>query len=127
MAWWLEGVTSKHFGWVRNPSEAIFSNFLSKGTKRKNREISDFSEKNWKFRENIGKIGDFSRFFSSNFSQCKFFRSCPKIDFFGDKSAEKSDFLFPGYIHVEISTKVFIFLTCSMSSNYLMFSSLHIR
>ena len=85
MAWWLEGVTSRHFGWVRNPSEAIFSYFLSQGTKRKNRKISDFSAKNRKFQENIGKIGDFSRFFaaffSSNFFQCKFFRSRPKIDF----------------------------------------------
>ena len=34
MAWWLEGANFKHFGWVRNPSKAIFLIFLEPGKNR---------------------------------------------------------------------------------------------
>ena len=105
MAWWLEDATSRHFGWVRNPSEAFFFTFLEPGKKseiffsRKNREKSvffrkksgfignyrDFSEKSAIFRRNF-----FKRFFHG------FFFSTPadnrKID---EKSADFFDFLFP--------------------------------
>ena len=42
MAWWLEGATSTHFGWVRNPQEVfVFEIFGAKEQKGKNREKSE--------------------------------------------------------------------------------------
>ena len=66
IAWWLEGVTSRHFGWVRNPSEAIFSYFWSQGKNWK--KIRNFfsQEKSGFFRKKsvfIGNIDDFSPIF----------------------------------------------------------------
>ena len=59
MAWWLEGVTSRHFGWVRNPSEAIFPYFWSRGKNREKIRKFFFQEKSVFIR----KIGDFSPIF----------------------------------------------------------------
>ena len=77
IAWWLEGATSRHFGWVQNPSEAIFSYFLSQG--------------------NLWKISDFFVFLLIFFFRFFFVKivSMPLENrFFADKSVEKSDFFF---------------------------------
>ena len=87
MAWWLEGGTSRHFGWVRNSSEEIF-------------HISDFF-----FQEKSIFFGKISIFFEKSaiflrFVYFLFF--LPKIisnpnenRFFAEKSAEKNDFFCP--------------------------------
>ena len=73
MVWWLEGATSRNFGWVQNPIRSKFFIFFEPRNK---------SEKKKKFSEISGKIGDFFPiFFSSDFFQCKFFQSRPKTDF----------------------------------------------
>ena len=66
MAWWLEDAISRHFGWVRNPSEAFF-----------------FQEKLSGFFTEIF-LNDFSIDFSSPLQPIT------------EKSADFSDFLFPG-------------------------------
>ena len=81
------------------PSKANFSYFLSQETKGKNnfsakfREKSEISGKNRIFRE---KSAIFSRFFFFIFFPVQIFSKPPENRFFGDKSTEKSDFLFPG-------------------------------
>ena len=60
MAWWLEGAFFRYFGWVRNPSEAIFCIFLESGKKSKKKFFQEKSVF-------IGKIGDFSPIFFSIF------------------------------------------------------------
>ena len=70
MAWWLEGAIFRHFGWVRNPSEAIFCIPV---------KIDFFRGKNRFLSE---KIGDFSPiFFFSDFSTAKSFPGSLKSDF----------------------------------------------
>ena len=81
MAWWLEGAISKHFGWVRNPSEATFCIFLESGKKSKKKKFPGkigFYRKKSVF---IGKIGDFSPIFFFDFSTAKSFPGPPKSDF----------------------------------------------
>ena len=88
MAWWLEGAISKHFGWVRNPLEAIFCIFLESGKKSKKKF---FQEKSVFFGEKSGFIGKnrflseqsaiFHRFFFSDFSLAKSFPGPQKSDF----------------------------------------------
>ena len=56
MAWWLEDATSRHFGWVRNPSEAFVSHFWSQ---EKNQKIF-FPGKIGKNRFFFGKNRDLS-------------------------------------------------------------------
>ena len=52
MAWWLEGATFRHFGWVRNPQEAFFFRlFEIFGVKEQKEKIG----KNQNFGEKIGK------------------------------------------------------------------------
>ena len=85
MAWWLEGATSKHFGWVRNPSKAIFSYFWSQG---KNREKSKISGKYRIF----SIFPDFLLIFFFRFYFVKIVSMPPENRFFADKSVEKSDF-----------------------------------
>ena len=91
MTWWLEGATSRHFGWVRNPSEAIFSYFWSQGKNReknqKFREKSDFSEKS----------AIFSDFFKFRFFIPKIVSNPTENRFFAEKSAQKNDFLVLGW------------------------------
>ena len=80
MVWWLEGAISRHFGWVRNPSEAIFCIFLESGKKSK----KNFPGKIGFYRKKsvfIGKIGDFSPIFFPYFSIPISFLAPPKSDF----------------------------------------------
>ena len=76
MPWWLKGITSRYFGWVRNPSEANFSYFWNQGKNQKFffpgkigifRKISIFLSGNIgiyrKISVFIEKIGDFSSIF----------------------------------------------------------------
>ena len=52
MAWCLEGATSRHFGWVRNPPEALFFEFFGAKEQKEKTEISkNFGE----ISEKIGK------------------------------------------------------------------------
>ena len=108
MAWWLEGVTSKHFGWVRNPSEAIFSYFFSQGKNQKfffPGKIGFFRKKTVFYREKSVFIGKnrylseklviFLRFFYFRFFHPKIFSSTTENRFFAKKSAEKNDFFCP--------------------------------
>ena len=115
MAWWLEGAISRHFGWVRNSSEAIFCIFLESGKKKKkkiSRKNRFFSEKNrflsvkiGFFRRKIGFIGKnrfyrkksaiFRRFFFFRFFHCKIFSRPADFRFFSEKSANFGEILFP--------------------------------
>ena len=84
MAWWLEGATFRHFGWVRKPPKASFFfldflRFLEPKNKRKKQE------KNRKKSEIIGKSRK-NRNFGGDI-----YRSPPKTDI----SAEISEILFP--------------------------------
>ena len=94
MAWWLEGAISRHFGWVRNSSEAIFCIFLESGKKKKKKnfqEKSVFIGKNRFFRGKSVFIGKnrflseksaiFRRFFFFDFSILISFPAPPKSDF----------------------------------------------
>ena len=96
MAWWLEGVTSMHFGWVRNPSEAIFSYFWSQGKSRE-KIRNFFFQENQVFSENIGiylkNQRFFSDFFTSDFSTRKSFPAPPKTDFSPKNRPKKMIFL----------------------------------
>ena len=85
MAWWLEGATSKHFGWVRNPSEAIFYIF---GAREKIRNY--FSGKNRFFPKNCQFFSDF---FTFEFSFPKSFPTQLKIDFSSKNRPKKTIFL----------------------------------
>ena len=84
MSWWLEDATCRHFGWVRNPSEAS-ENFLI----GKNRF---FFGKNRDLLEIIGIFPKNRRFFAEIFLN-DFSADNRKI---AKKSADFSDFLFPG-------------------------------
>ena len=44
MAWWLEGVTFRHFKWVKNFSKAFFKDFWSQKTKEKIKIFEELSE-----------------------------------------------------------------------------------
>ena len=94
MAWWLEGAISRHFGWVRNPSEAIFCIFLESGKKSKKKKFQEksvfigknrfFSEKNRVLSEKIGFYRKNRRFFADFFSDFSIpisFPAPPKSDF----------------------------------------------
>ena len=84
MVWWLEGATSRHFGWVRNPLEAIFSYFWSQGINQKFFfQENRFFPKNRRF---------FSDFFTSDFSFSKSFPTQPKTDFSSKNRPKKNDF-----------------------------------
>ena len=88
MTWWLEGAISRHFGWVRNPQEAIFYIFLESGKKSKKKFFQEKSVF-------IGKIGDFSPIFFFRFFHCKIFSKPNEIRFFSEKSANFGDFFVP--------------------------------
>ena len=101
MAWWLEDATSRHFGWVRNPSEAFFSHFWSQ---EKNQKIF-FPEKSVFFRKKSGFIGNyrdfseksaiFRRNFFKRFFHGFFFSTPADNRKIAEISANFSDFLFP--------------------------------
>ena len=87
MVWWLEGITFRHFGWVRNPSEANFSYFWNhrKNQKFFSQEKSGFFGKYRYLSENISIYRKNRRFFAdflpSDFSTAKSFPGPPKSDF----------------------------------------------
>ena len=80
MAWWLEGATSKHFGWVRNPD------FWSQRTNGKNREKSEKQN----FGGDILSISTDSRYFSQNIGN--FVRCVLLIKFFGSNQTKFKSF-----------------------------------
>ena len=109
MVWWLEGVTFRHFGWVRNPSEANFSYFWNQGKNQKfffPGKIGIFRKKSVFYREISVFIGKyrylseksaiFRRFFAIRFFHCKIFSRPTEIRFFSEKSADFGDFFVPG-------------------------------
>ena len=107
MAWWLEGAIFRHFGWVRNPSEAIFSYFWSQEKNQKKifpgnigfyRGKIEFYRKNRRFSPIF-----FSRFFHPNI-----FSSTIEIRFFSEKSAEIGDFFVHGLTTLFHSTSTHI-------------------
>ena len=81
MAWWLESVTFRHFGWVRNPQETFFFKiFGAKEQKEKTGKNQNLGEIIGKSRKNRNFGGDI-------------YRSPPKTDI----SVEILKILFPGY------------------------------
>ena len=98
MVWWLEGAISRHFGWVRNPSEAIFCIFLESGKKSKKK---NFQEKSVFFGEKSVFIGKIADFFFSDFSTAKSFPSPPKSDF-SPKNRPISTIFLSLYIYIYI-------------------------
>ena len=91
MTWWLEDATSRHFGWVRNPSEAFISHFWSQEKNQKiffPGKIGFFSEKIGIFPKNRRSFAEiFLNDFSMDFSS--------PLQPITEKSADFSDFLFP--------------------------------
>ena len=106
MAWWLEGAISRHFGWVRNPLEAIFCIFLESGKKIKKKK---FQEKSVFLGEKYVFIGKnrflseksaiFRRFFFFfRIFHPNIFSSTTEIGFFSEKSTEIGDFFVHGNV-----------------------------